>query len=84
MTLGLVVIEVCEQNAAASVPLEELEAEFFEIAVLRTNCLSMCHLCRAAPYAMVDKKRVFAKRPDQLFSLVEAAAVAQIKAFWAQ
>ncbi|MBP1988462.1 DUF1450 domain-containing protein [Paenibacillus eucommiae] len=79
VALGLVVVEVCERNAIASLPLEDLEAEYPEIAVLRTNCLTMCHLCGALPYAMVNSKRVFAKTEVQCLSLMKKAVEEEIK-----
>lgn len=79
MPMGLVVIEVCEGNHFASLPLEELETKYFEVAVLRTDCLSMCYLCRAVPYAMVNTQRVYAKTNDQCINLVEEAVAREIQ-----
>lgn len=78
MSLGLVVVEVCQRNAIAAIALEELEAEYPEIAVLRTDCLSMCHVCRAVPYAMVEGKRVLAKSASVCLDLIREAAVKEI------
>lgn len=81
MTFGLVVIEVCERNILASKQLEELEDEYPEIAVQRTQCLSMCHLCRAVPYAMVNRKRVYAKTVDLCLHFIQEAAIKEITDF---
>jgi len=58
MGLGLIVVEVCESNAMAALPLEDLEDEFHEVAIMRTDCLNMCSLCKAKSYVMVDNQRV--------------------------
>ncbi|MEK8130458.1 DUF1450 domain-containing protein [Paenibacillus filicis] len=79
MSLGLVVVEVCQRNAMAAVMLEELEAEYPEVAVLHTDCLSMCHVCRAVPYAMVNGKRVLARSAAACLDLIGETAVKEIK-----
>lgn len=82
MTLGLVVVEVCDRNSLSSLSLEDLEADDPEVAVLRTNCLLTCNLCRAVPYAMVNGKNVYAKTKLQCLDLVKKAVTEEIKAFW--
>ncbi|GED70428.1 hypothetical protein BRE01_41300 [Brevibacillus reuszeri] len=82
MALGLVVVEVCEQNILAAHSIDELEQENPEVAVLRTQCLFMCHMCRAVPYAMVNQKRVYAKRLDQCFGLLKETIEEEIVAFF--
>lgn len=71
MSLGIVVVEVCDRNAIALKDLERLETTYPEVAVMRTNCLNMCNLCRARPYALVNGKRVFAKTSDECLEEVE-------------
>ncbi|MBD2862911.1 DUF1450 domain-containing protein [Paenibacillus oceani] len=81
MSLGLIVVEVCERNLLASIPLEELEDQYPEIAVQRTPCLFMCHLCRAVPYAMVNSKRVYARTVNLCLHDIQEAAVKEINDF---
>ncbi|MFC3745173.1 DUF1450 domain-containing protein [Paenibacillus sp. GCM10012306] len=82
MSLGLVVVEVCTRNSIAALPLEDLEDEFPEVAIMRTDCLTMCNMCRAVPYVMVGNKRVYAKTMDQCLELAKEAIAEEIKAFW--
>ncbi|RXZ78890.1 DUF1450 domain-containing protein [Paenibacillaceae bacterium] len=81
MALGLIVVEVCERNVLASHSLEDFEAAYPEVAVLRTDCLAMCHLCRAAPYAMVDMERVYAKATAQCLDRIKTCIEAEIATF---
>ncbi|WP_173275593.1 DUF1450 domain-containing protein [Paenibacillus sp. NEAU-GSW1] len=82
MSLGLVVVEVCDRNAMALLPLEELEEKYPEAAVMRTNCLNMCNMCRARPYAMVNENRVHAPTTEECLSLVEEAVREEIRQFF--
>ena len=82
MALGLVVVEVCERNILSSQSIDDLEEEYPEVAVLRTNCLLMCHMCRAVPYAMVNQKRVYARKADQCIGLLKKAIEEEMAAFF--
>lgn len=82
MALGLVVVEVCDRNILSSQSIDDLEEEYPEVAVLRTNCLLMCHMCRAVPYAMVNQKRVYARKTDQCIGLVRKAIEEEMAAFF--
>ncbi|MFF2481498.1 DUF1450 domain-containing protein [Paenibacillus sp. NPDC058071] len=82
MGLGLVVVEICDRNDMALLPLEEIEEKYPEAAVMRTNCLNMCNLCRARPYAMVNDKRIFAETPAKCLALVEEAVREEIEQFF--
>ncbi|WP_289136744.1 DUF1450 domain-containing protein [uncultured Brevibacillus sp.] len=82
MALGLVVVEVCERNILAAQSIDELEQEYPEVAVLRTQCLYMCHMCRAVPYAMVNQKRVYAKGIDPCVGLLRKVIEEEISAFF--
>lgn len=82
MSLGIVVVEVCERNALALRSLEDLEEEHIEVAVMRTDCLNMCNLCRARPYAMVNHKRIYADTPEECYQKVEEAVEHEIKLFY--
>ncbi|UVI31556.1 YuzB family protein [Paenibacillus spongiae] len=82
MGLGLVVVEVCIRNAMAKHALEELEEEYPEVAIQRTDCLSMCNLCRARPYAMVNQKKIYDESEERCLGKVKEAVEEEIKAFF--
>lgn len=83
MSLGLIVVEICDRNAMMMLPLEELiEEKYPEVAVMETNCLNMCNMCRARPYAMVNDKQVFAKTPEECVTLIEDAIKEELKLFY--
>lgn len=82
MALGIVVVEVCERNILAAQSLEALEEEYPEVAVLRTHCLLMCHICRVVPYAMVNENRIVAKKTDQCLGLLKGKIEEEIAAFF--
>lgn len=84
MGLGLVVVEVCTRNEMALLPLEEIEDKFPEAAVMRTDCLNMCNLCRARPYAMVNENRIFAGTKEECLKQVEEAVQEEIKQFFGE
>lgn len=66
MGLGVVVVDVCGTNALTTLDIEEiLETEFPEVAVLISDCLTLCGLCRIRPFALVNNKRVIGKTPEQ-------------------
>jgi len=82
LSLGIIVVEVCQRNDLAALPLEELEEAYPEVAVMRTDCLSMCNLCRARPYAMVDQTRVYAETPEQCLVEIKKVIEEEIKALF--
>ena len=82
MSLGIIVVEICDRNTIALKDLEELETLYPEVAVMRTDCLNMCNLCRARPYALVDGKRVFAKTPEECLEQVEQLIKEELKEFY--
>ncbi|MNM89850.1 hypothetical protein D3C76_552130 [compost metagenome] len=79
--MGIVVVEVCDSNLMSALDLEELEEEYPEIAVLRTDCLNLCGLCKLRPYAMVNGERVFAKSTEDCISLIKQKIEEELKAF---
>ncbi|GIO40092.1 hypothetical protein J41TS12_49530 [Paenibacillus antibioticophila] len=81
MGLGIVVVEICEANLLSSLDIEQLEEEFPEIAVLRLDCLNLCGLCRARPYAMVNGNKVFAKTSEECLALIRQQIQAELAAF---
>ncbi|WP_096272935.1 DUF1450 domain-containing protein [Paucisalibacillus globulus] len=63
--MGIVVVEICDGNLITTLNIEEiLEEEFPEVAVLTSDCLSFCGLCRVKPYAIVNNRRIFGKSPE--------------------
>ncbi|WP_274361964.1 DUF1450 domain-containing protein [Paenibacillus thermotolerans] len=82
MNLGIVVIEVCERNEIALQPLEEFEDKYIEVAVQRTDCLNMCNLCRARPYALINGDRVYATTPEECLQMIDKAVKEQIDLFY--
>lgn len=84
MNLGIVVVEICDRNEIALKPLEELETKYIEVAVQRTDCLNMCNLCRARPYALVNGERVYAKTAEECLKLIEERVKEEIDQFYNQ
>ncbi|MNH99347.1 hypothetical protein D3C73_521130 [compost metagenome] len=79
--MGIVVVEVCDSNLMSALDLEKLEEEYPEIAVLRTDCLNLCGLCKLRPYAMVNGERVFAKTTEECISLIKQKIEEELQAF---
>ncbi|MFS0673276.1 DUF1450 domain-containing protein [Ornithinibacillus sp. 179-J 7C1 HS] len=72
--MGIVVVEICDGNAITALNLEELlEKEFPEVAVLTSDCLSFCGLCRVKPYALVNNRRIFGKTPEECLDKIRTA-----------
>ncbi|WP_152395827.1 DUF1450 domain-containing protein [Paenibacillus guangzhouensis] len=82
MGLGLIVVEVCESNAMAALPLEDLEEEFPEVAIMRTDCLNMCALCKAKSYVMVDNQRVASSDRDICLAKTKEAIKQHLDQFY--
>ncbi|MFC4766362.1 DUF1450 domain-containing protein [Effusibacillus consociatus] len=68
--MGIVIVEVCESNPAASLNLEILEEKFAGTSVMRSSCLSECELCAQKPYVMVNGDIVVAEDLDSLMSSI--------------
>lgn len=81
MGLGIVVVEICDSNLMSALELEDLEQEYPEVAVLRTDCLSLCGLCKIRPYALVNAKRVFGKTPEESLALIKERIEEELQAF---
>ncbi|MDQ0088355.1 uncharacterized protein YuzB (UPF0349 family) [Paenibacillus anaericanus] len=81
MGLGIVVVEVCDSNLMSALELEDLEEEYPEVAVLRTECLSLCGLCKIRPYALVNAKRVFATTSEECIKLIKQRIEEELLAF---
>lgn len=70
--MGIVILEVCESNRAASLDLEALENEYAGISVMRNYCLSECELCAQKPYVMVNGEILAEEDLDSLMSRIRA------------
>jgi uncharacterized protein YuzB (UPF0349 family) len=70
--MGIVVVEICDGSLINEINLEEiLEAEYPEVAVIESSCLSFCGMCAKRPYALVNGKRVFAKTSEECLALIK-------------
>ncbi|HLS20868.1 MAG TPA: DUF1450 domain-containing protein [Bacillota bacterium] len=64
--MGIVVVEVCDGNLMATIDVEHIiESKYPEVAVLISDCLTYCGLCRIRPYALVNGKRIVGKSIEQ-------------------
>lgn len=64
--MGIVVVEVCDGNVMATIDVEQIiESKYPEVAVLISDCLTYCGLCRIRPYALVNGKRVIGQSIEQ-------------------
>ena len=71
--MGIVVVEVCDASLINAINIEEeLESEYPEVAVIKSDCLSYCGICRLRPYAMVNNKRVFGQTPEEALEKIKA------------
>lgn len=75
-------MEVCDRNGIMLQPLDELEQQFPEAAVLKTNCLDDCNLCRGRPFALVNGKRVFAENGEACMQKIRQAVQEELDAFF--
>ncbi len=82
MAIGVVLVEVCDRNAIMKADLESLEQKYPEAAVLETNCINMCNLCRARPFALVNGKRVYAKTKEQCMEEIEKLIQSELDDFF--
>lgn len=72
--IGIVVVEICESNLLQTINTENLfESEYPEVAVLESDCLGFCGLCRLKPYALVNGKRVRGKDIDDCIVKIRLA-----------
>jgi uncharacterized protein YuzB (UPF0349 family) len=80
--LGIVIVEVCDRNAFVLLQLEQLEERYPEVSVVLTNCVNMCNLCRARPFALVNGHRVYAETPEQCMRKVEELIRRELEEFY--
>jgi uncharacterized protein YuzB (UPF0349 family) len=76
--IGIILVEICDGNLLAAFALEELETKYPEVAVLRTECLSRCGLCRVRPFALVNGERIFADSAEECLRLIEEKIQAEL------
>ncbi|MNJ64591.1 hypothetical protein D3C77_605510 [compost metagenome] len=81
MGLGIIVVEVCETNALSLLDLEGLEEEFPEVAVMRTDCLNLCGLCKLRPYALVNGKRVIGASEEECLVSIKQKIQAELQEY---
>lgn len=79
--MGVVIVEVCESNPAASLNLEILEDEYAGTSVLRNNCLGECELCGQKPYVMVNGDIVAEEELASLMSRIRAKIESELSAW---
>lgn len=79
--LGIVVVEVCDTNVLSALELEELEEEFPEIAVMRTDCLNLCGLCKLRPYALMNGKRVVGTSTEECLVSIKQKIQAELQEY---
>lgn len=77
-TIGIIIVEVCDGNLLAAYALEGFEEKYPEVAVLRTECLSRCGLCRVRPFALVNGERIFADSIESCLRLIEEKIQAEL------
>lgn len=80
--MKVIIVEICEANTLNNLDVENvIESEFTEVAVLTTECLSLCGLCRAVPFALVNHERVFGKTPDECLTKIKAKINEELSLF---
>lgn len=75
-------VEVCDRNGIMLQPLDEIERKFPEAAVIKTNCLDDCNLCRVRSFALVNGKRVFAETGEACMGKIEETVKEQLEEFF--
>lgn len=81
MGAGLVLVEVCDSNRLNTDAVDELEARFPEVAVLHSDCLSNCALCKVRAYALVNGRMVYATTVDECLQSIEREIQAELEKY---
>lgn len=72
--MKVVIVEVCDANTLNELDIEAIiEEEFPEVAVIINQCLSLCGLCRAVPFAIVNNKPIHGKTPALCLEKIRVA-----------
>lgn len=72
MSNGLILIEVCDANAACTEQIYQLEQDYPGVAVLETSCMSECELCATEPYVFLNGEIVREPNPTTLLDTIRA------------
>lgn len=73
---GMILIEVCDANAACVPELFDLESDYVEVSVLENSCMSHCELCAANPYVFFEGELVHADTTAELLTKIRDLIVA--------
>lgn len=66
-----IIVEVCDANVLNELDVERiLEEEFSQVAVIINQCLSLCGLCRAVPFAIVNNEHIYGKNPEECLNKI--------------
>ncbi|MDQ0226027.1 DUF1450 domain-containing protein [Metabacillus niabensis] len=77
--MGIVVVEICDGSLINELDIESiLEAQYPEVAVIESSCLSFCGMCAKRPYAIVNGKRIFAKTSEECLALIKEQIEAEL------
>ncbi|UOQ84581.1 DUF1450 domain-containing protein [Gracilibacillus salinarum] len=80
--MGIVVVEICDSNLMNTFDIETLiESEYPEVAVLISDCLSFCGLCRLKPYTLVNNRRIHGKTPEETLDKIRVAIEEELAVF---
>lgn len=83
LTMGIVVVDVCQSNQMATIDIEEvLETEFPEVAVLINDCLSYCGLCARTCFAQVNGKIIHGKTKEQCLDNIREAIKKELAIYY--
>lgn len=70
MLFGIVLIEVCDGNAACVPELLNLESEFVGVSILENSCMSQCELCAIQPYVFLDGEIISSHSVEELLHVI--------------
>jgi len=80
--MGIIIVEICDGSLIQEIEIERiLEAEYPEVAVIESTCLSFCGICARRPYAIVNGKRVFAKTAAECLELIRQRIEAELEIY---
>lgn len=63
-------IRFCEHNKGKGKLYRRLTEEFPGLNIKIKDCVKQCSVCREAPLAVVDKKKITSKDGDQLYEKI--------------
>lgn len=74
MALSVVLVEVCDANAASRPELFELESEYPLMSVMENECMSECELCARHPYVFLNGELLYTDNADELILQIKEKA----------